>query len=84
MGAKYVTSLNLIIKSELKPILEKSGKTRLVKDTGIEVTECVAPQFVVGIAQGVLNAVSEVTEEKLTVKFAYQIQGNSVTLSVIA
>lgn len=83
MGAKYQTSLDLIIKSELKPILDKSGKTKLVGEKSIEVEECVAPQFVVGLAQGVLNAVSQVTEEKLSVKFGYQIIGDSVSLSIL-
>ncbi|MFW9919433.1 MAG: hypothetical protein ACFFED_07525 [Candidatus Thorarchaeota archaeon] len=83
MGARYQTSLDLIIKSELKPILDKSGKTKLVGDQGIEVDECAAPQFVVGLAQGVLNAVSQVTEEKITVKFAYQILEDSVSLSIL-
>ncbi len=83
MGARYQTSLDLIIKSELKPILEKSGKTKLVGDKSIEVDECVAPEFVVGLAQGILSAVSGVTEEKLTMKFAYQIQNDSISLSVL-
>ncbi len=83
MGARYATSLDLIIRSELKPMLDHAGKTELLGDTGILITECAAPQFVVGVAQGVLNAVSEATEEKITVKFAYQIQGNSVSLTVI-
>ncbi len=83
MGAKYTTSIDLIIKSEIKPILEKAGKTELIGDTGIEVVDVTAPQFVVGLAQGVLNAVSAATDEKLTMKFAYQILADSVTLTVL-
>jgi hypothetical protein len=83
MGAKYTTSIDLIIKSEIKPILEKAGESELIGNTGIEVKDCSAPQFVVGLAQGVLNAVSASTEEKLTMKFAYQIVGDSVTLTVL-
>ncbi|MDF1537955.1 MAG: hypothetical protein P1Q69_03540 [Candidatus Thorarchaeota archaeon] len=83
MGARYVTSLDLILKSELKPILDRAGKTELIGDTGILITECAGPQFVVGVAQGVLTAVSEATEEKISVKFAYQIEDSSVSLTLI-
>lgn len=83
MGARYSTSMDLIIKSELTPILDRAGKTEQLSNTSIRVSECAGPQFVIGVAQGVLNAVSEVTAEKITMKFAYQIQGNSITLTMI-
>ncbi len=82
LGAKYVPQLNLIIKSELKPILDKSGDANLQSDQEILITNCTAPQFVVGIAQGVLNAVSTAAKGDFSIKIEYLVEGNNVMLTV--
>ena len=83
LGARYQPSLDLIVKTELKPILDKSGKARLAGERKLEVTQVVAPQFVVGLAQGVLNAVSGAAERKISVKIEYVTSEDSVSLSVV-
>ncbi|NWF94799.1 MAG: hypothetical protein HXY34_01520 [Candidatus Thorarchaeota archaeon] len=83
MGARYIPSLGLIVKTELKPVLDKAGKTKLIDEKTLEVGQIVAPQFVIGVAQGVLNAVSEAAESKVTVKIEYVVTGDLVKLSVV-
>lgn len=82
MGGVYKPALELIVKSELKPILDKTGKTKLSGNTSLEITNCIAPQFIIGLAQGILNALSESASRKIGIKIAYEITGNSVTLSL--
>jgi len=83
LGARYEPSVDLIVKTELKPILDKSGKARLTGERNLQVTQVVAPQFVVGLAQGVLNAVSEAAERKISVKIQYVMSSDSVNLTVV-
>jgi hypothetical protein len=82
LGAKYSPQLDLILKSELKPILDKAGETNLHGEKGILIRNCDAPQFVVGLAQGVLNAVSAAAKGDFTIKIEYSIEGNNVMLTV--
>lgn len=82
LGAKYVPQIDLIIKSELKPILEKAGETDLLHEKGILIRNCNAPQFVVGIAQGVLNAVSAAAKGDISIRIEYSVEGNDVMLTV--
>ncbi|MBD3407091.1 MAG: hypothetical protein GF411_13315 [Candidatus Lokiarchaeota archaeon] len=83
MGAKYVPKLDLIIKTELKPILDKVGKASLHGNNEIVITNCTAPQFVVGLAQGVLNAISSAAKSDIKIKIEYSIEANNVMLTVI-
>ncbi|MHA1630201.1 MAG: hypothetical protein ACTSXO_00955 [Candidatus Heimdallarchaeota archaeon] len=80
LGATYQPKINLILKTELKPILDKTGKTRLEKDNQLEVDQVIAPQLVVGLAQGILLAIGETAEEKMDIKIEYTIEGNKVDL----
>ncbi|MHA1744103.1 MAG: hypothetical protein ACTSV6_07630 [Candidatus Heimdallarchaeota archaeon] len=80
LGATYQPKINLILKTELKPILDKTGKTRLEKDNQLEVDQVIAPQLVVGLAQGILLAIGETAEEKMDIKIEYTIEGKKVDL----
>ena len=82
LGAKYTPQIDLIIKSELKPILDKTGETDLLSEKGILIRNCNAPQFVVGIAQGVLNAISAAAKGDISIRIEYSIEGNNVMLTV--
>lgn len=82
LGAKYVPKLDLIIKSELKPILDKAGDANPHGEQGVLITNCTAPQLVVGIAQGVLNAISTAAKGEFSIKIEYSIEGNNVLLTV--
>ncbi len=82
LGAKYVPQIDLIIKSELKPVLDRTGETDLLSEKGILIRNCNAPQFVVGIAQGVLNAISTAAKGDLSIRIEYSIEGNNVMLTV--
>jgi len=82
LGATYQPKIDLILKTELKPILDKAGKTRLEKDNQLEVDQCIAPQFVVGLAQGILLAIGETAEEKMDIKIEYTIEEDKVDLTL--
>ena len=82
LGAKYTPQIDLILKSELKPILDKAGDADLHGDKGILIRNCDAPEFVVGLAQGVLNAVSSAAKGDFSIKIEYSIEGKNVMLTV--
>lgn len=82
LGATYQPKTDLIIKSELKPILDKAGTTKFLEKNTIEIQGCIAPQFVVGLTQGILNAISEASDQKIDIKIGYHIMGESVTLNL--
>lgn len=83
MGARYQPDLGIIVKSELRPILERAGMTRPKGDTRLEIYNIISPQFVVGMAQGVLDAISEAAEGQMRVKIEYTVSGNVVSLSLV-
>jgi hypothetical protein len=82
MGAKYQPDVDLIVKSELRPILERTGNLKLEAENQLTISECIGPSFAIGIAQGVLNAISEVLEHKMNVKIEYKTQGDVVNLTL--
>ncbi len=84
MGAQYVPAIDLIIKTELRPLLDRMGKTRLISQNELEINEVISPHFIVGIAQGVLNAVAESASVTINVKIKYTLGINSVHLSIAA
>ncbi|TXT55895.1 MAG: hypothetical protein BAJATHORv1_30278 [Candidatus Thorarchaeota archaeon] len=83
LGAKYVPKLDLIIKTELKPLLDKVGTANLHGNNEVLITNCTAPQFVVGLAQGVLNAISAAAKSDIRIKIEYSIEANNVMLTVV-
>lgn len=83
LGATYQPIIDLILKSELKPILDKAGKVKLNKNNQLVVDQCIAPQFVIGLAQGILLGIGEIAEEKLNIKIEYEIKEDMVSLVLL-
>ncbi len=82
LGATYQPDVSLILKTELKPILDKTGDTKLITDNHLEIDNCIAPQFVVGLAQGILIAISNTAKEKMDIKIEYDIGNEVVNLTL--
>ncbi len=81
LGAMYQPDLDLILKTELKPVLDKTGKTKLDKNI-LEIDQCIVPQFVVGLAQGILQAIGKYAEEKMDIEIEYKIEQQKVELKL--
>ena len=82
LGARYQPIINLILKTEIKPVLDKIHKTKLVKDNQLEIYDSTIPELVIGNAQGILLGIGESAIEKMDIKIEYEITKNKVTLTL--
>lgn len=82
MGAKYNFQVELLMKSELKPILEIAGDIQVSSST-IKIENCSSPQFIVGLTQGILNAIADASEKEVEIKVEYEIAKTEVKLSLL-
>ncbi len=65
LGAHFKLDPDLVISNELKPIFDKLGKTKyLKKEQTLAVQEVISPQFLLGIAQGILDAIHAHVENR--------------------
>ena len=84
MGAAFKVSPELILKSEIIPVYEKIAKIKVVQDEkeSIVLHDTLSPQFTIGVAQGILDAIQSYMNQKVTIKVEYVMSGSTVFLNI--
>lgn len=83
LGAKYILKVELLMKSELLSILEMTGETELKGENTLKISRCIAPQFIVGLAQGIIDAILKASGDLVEIKIEYEISGDIVSLKLL-
>jgi len=84
IGGEYELVPEEILKSEIFPLVKKLCKTKLVdKGSCLIADKTIIPQFIIGIAQGILDAILEKSGGEVEIKVQYEIIGEKVILKLI-
>ncbi len=82
LGAHFKLDPDLVISNELKPIFDKLGKTKYLKgEKTLAIQEVISPQFFLGIAQGILDAIhAHVENRDMIIEIEHNILENTLFL----
>ncbi len=82
LGAHFKLDPELVISNELKPIFDKLGKTKYLKgEKTLAIQEVISPQFFLGIAQGILDAIhAHVENRDMVIEIEHNILENTLFL----
>lgn len=84
LGASFKVDPNLVLQNEISPIYKdilKIKNLEIEKKT-IVVRDSISPQFMIGLAQGILDAISEYMEKKVKIALEYVMSGGTVFLNL--
>lgn len=84
MGAVFQIEPQLLLKNEITPIFEKMGKVEKTRSDSntLVIKEAISPQFIVGTAQGVLDAIQQHMNKKVNIVLEYVMSGQTVFLTL--
>ncbi|MCF2141172.1 MAG: hypothetical protein K9W44_14025 [Candidatus Lokiarchaeota archaeon] len=83
MGASFSIDPELILKTELIPIFEKSAKIKVIQEDrqSIILKDTLSPQFIIGLAQGMLDAIQEYMHS-VSIVIEYVMTGSTIFLNI--
>ena len=84
LGAEFTLGPEIVLTAELKPIYDKIAKTKyLKKEKTLVLQEIISPQFFIGIAQGVLDAIRQYANNpNITIKIDPTILERAIFLKL--
>ncbi|TFG01060.1 MAG: hypothetical protein EU541_00280 [Promethearchaeota archaeon] len=84
LGASFKIDPKLVLKNEIAPIFKNISDIEDIKseDKTIVIKDTISPQFIIGIAQGIINAISEYMEKKFNIVLEYVMSGETVFLTL--
>lgn len=84
LGASFITNPQLILKSEIAPIFQKIAKVeKLNSDYKIIIIhESIVPQFMVGLSQGIIDAISNYMNNQGKIVLEYLMSEETVSLTL--
>ncbi|TXT67637.1 MAG: hypothetical protein BAJALOKI1v1_40040 [Promethearchaeota archaeon] len=84
LGATFKVDPLLVLKNEIGPIYKNLVKIENIdsEEKTIVIRESISPQFMVGIAQGILDAISNHADRNINIVLEYVMSGSTVFLSL--
>ena len=84
LGASFQIEPGLVLSNEITPIFEQIGKIERLRtdDNTIIIKNTLSPQFIIGTAQGILDAIHEYMNKKVNISVEYVMSGKTVFLSL--
>lgn len=84
MGASFSIEPHLILKTEIIPIYQNTAKIKVLQEekNTVVLNDTLSPQFMIGIAQGILDAIQLYMQNKITIKIEYVMSGSTVFLTI--
>ncbi|TXT58593.1 MAG: hypothetical protein BAJALOKI2v1_340025 [Promethearchaeota archaeon] len=84
LGASFKVDPTLVLKNEISPIYKDIVKIKNLdsEEKTIVIRESISPQLMIGIAQGILDAISDYMEKKIDIALEYQMSGGTVFLTL--
>lgn len=83
MGATFSIEPELVLKTEIIPIFQKSAKINVVQDDkqSIVLKDTLSPQFMIGLAQGILDAI-QAYMKTVSIVIEYVMSGSTIFLTI--
>ncbi|MHA1777409.1 MAG: hypothetical protein ACTSWC_11590 [Promethearchaeota archaeon] len=85
MGATFSPNPELIVKTEIIPIFNKTAKINVLQEDKFSfvLQNTLSPQFMLGVAQGIIEAIHSFSQNQVLMKYEYLISGSSVFFRII-
>ena len=84
LGASFLTDPTLLLNNEITPIYQKIAKVEKLNSDNktIVIKESISPQFIIGVAQGIIDAISNYMNKQGNIMLEYNMSGETVFLTL--
>jgi hypothetical protein len=84
LGASFLTDPKLLLNNEITPIYEKIAKVKKLSSDNrtIVIKESISPQFMIGLAQGIIDAIYNYMNKQGNIVLEYTMSGQTVFLTL--